>query len=194
MKPGTKAESGKRIGNLPERLGEPLEVQMLIRLTVICTMCAHEHSVVSDLATPHTRPTGSSVHTISQAKILEWEVEKRFKREGTYAYLQLIHVDVWQKNPTTQYCKSIILQLKISKLRIIKKTGVCCHLLPQVIFPSQGLNPSLLGLLHWQAGSYELSYQSSPVGTTVLSNLPKCPSARLLGKEALGPAYQPAKQ
>ena len=35
MKPGTKAESGKRIGNLPERLGEPLEVQMLIRLTVI---------------------------------------------------------------------------------------------------------------------------------------------------------------
>ena len=41
-----------------------------------------------------------------------WEV--RFKREGTYAYLWLIHVDVWQKQ--SQYCKIIILQLKI-KLR-----------------------------------------------------------------------------
>ena len=37
----------------------------------------------------------------------------RFKREGTYVYLWLIHVDVWQK--PTQYCKAIILQLKINK-------------------------------------------------------------------------------
>ena len=29
--------------------------------------------------------------------------EKGFKREGTYAYLMLIHVDVWQKPP--QYVK-----------------------------------------------------------------------------------------
>ena len=34
-----------------------------------------------------------------------------FKREGTYVYLLLIHVDVWQK--PTQYCKAVILQLKI---------------------------------------------------------------------------------
>ena len=34
-----------------------------------------------------------------------------FKREGTLVYLQLIHVDVWQK--PTQYCKAIILRLKI---------------------------------------------------------------------------------
>ena len=26
-----------------------------------------------------------------------WKVEGRFKREGTYVYLWLIHVDVWQK-------------------------------------------------------------------------------------------------
>ena len=38
----------------------------------------------------------------------------RFKREGTYAYLWLIHVDVWQK--LTQYCKAIILQLRIINL------------------------------------------------------------------------------
>ena len=40
-----------------------------------------------------------------------WEVEGRLKREGTNVSLWLIHVDVWQKS--TQYCKAIILQLKI---------------------------------------------------------------------------------
>ena len=33
------------------------------------------------------------------------------KREGTYVYLWLIHVDAWQK--PTQHCKAIILHLKI---------------------------------------------------------------------------------
>ena len=36
-----------------------------------------------------------------------------FKTEGTYVYLRLIHTDVWQ-NPI-QWCKAIILQLKINK-------------------------------------------------------------------------------
>ena len=36
------------------------------------------------------------------------EVGVRFKREGAYVYLCLIHVDIWQKS--TQYCKEIILQ------------------------------------------------------------------------------------
>ena len=34
-----------------------------------------------------------------------------------------------------------------------KKTGAGCHFLLQGIFPAQGLNPHLLCLLHWQAGS-----------------------------------------
>ena len=34
----------------------------------------------------------------------------RFKREGTYVYLELIYVDAWQK--PTPFCKAIILQLK----------------------------------------------------------------------------------
>ena len=42
-----------------------------------------------------------------------WEADGRYKREGTCVYLWLIHVDVWQK--PTQYCKAIILQLKINK-------------------------------------------------------------------------------
>ena len=28
---------------------------------------------------------------------MEWEMGGRFKREETYVYLQLMHVDVWQK-------------------------------------------------------------------------------------------------
>ena len=34
-----------------------------------------------------------------------------------------------------------------------KNTGVGFHALLQGIFPTQGLNPGLLCLLHWQAGS-----------------------------------------
>ena len=49
---------------------------------------------------------------------LEWwdgvvgVVEQRFKWENTYVHLWLIHVDIWQK--PTQYCKAIIIQLKVS--------------------------------------------------------------------------------
>ena len=38
-------------------------------------------------------------------------MDGKYKREGTYVYLRLIHVDVWQK--LSQYCKVIILQLKL---------------------------------------------------------------------------------
>ena len=38
------------------------------------------------------------------------EVGGKFKREGTYVHLWLIHVEVWQK--TTKFYKEIILQLK----------------------------------------------------------------------------------
>ena len=44
---------------------------------------------------------------------MEMEVRGRFRREGTYVYLRLIHVDVWQK--PIQYCKAIFLQLKKEK-------------------------------------------------------------------------------
>ena len=44
------------------------------------------------------------------------EMGGRFKREGAYVYLWLIHVDVRQK--PTKFCKAIILQLKN---KLIKK-------------------------------------------------------------------------
>ena len=40
------------------------------------------------------------------------EMGGRFKKEGTYVYLWLIQVDVWQK--PTNYCKVIIFLLKIN--------------------------------------------------------------------------------
>ena len=40
-----------------------------------------------------------------------WEEGERIEREGTYVYLWLIHVDIWQK--PTPYCKESMLKLKI---------------------------------------------------------------------------------
>ena len=49
-----------------------------------------------------------------------WEVGGRFKREETYVYLWLIHVDVWQK--PTKFYKAIILQLKQINVKYFFKT------------------------------------------------------------------------
>ena len=46
-----------------------------------------------------------------------------------------------------------------------KNTGVGCHSLLQKIFPTQGLNPHLLCLLHWQVGSLPLA---APGKTVIL--------------------------
>jgi len=43
-----------------------------------------------------------------------------------------------------------------------KNTGVGCHFLLQGIFPTQGSNPHLLHLLHWQAGSLPLAPPGMP--------------------------------
>ena len=43
-----------------------------------------------------------------------------------------------------------------------KNTGVGCHFLLQGIFLTQGLNPCLLHLLHWQENSSPLSHLGSP--------------------------------
>ena len=54
--------------------------------------------------------------------LVRWDgVGGRLKKERTYVYLWLIHLDVWQK--PTQHCKAIILQLKINKLKKNKQTN-----------------------------------------------------------------------
>ena len=51
-----------------------------------------------------------------------------------------------------------------------KNTRVGCHFLLQGIFLTQGLNPSLLHLLHWQADSLPLHYLGIPLIHMVNSN------------------------
>ena len=48
-------------------------------------------------------------------------------------------------------------------------TGVACHALLQEIFLTQVLNPHLLGLLHWQAGSLPLAL----INSKTLCDIPK---------------------
>ena len=43
-----------------------------------------------------------------------------------------------------------------------KNTRVGCHFPLQGIFPTQGYNPRLLCLLHWQAGSLPLAPPGKP--------------------------------
>ena len=60
--------------------------------------------------------------------VLMREVEGGYKREGTYVYLRPIHVDVQQKS--SQYCKAIILQLKI-KYKLKKRRNVLMRIILQ---------------------------------------------------------------
>ena len=54
-----------------------------------------------------------------------WEVGGRFKRKERCILLCLIHVDTWQK--PTQYCKVIILQIKINKKRTENISQTCIN-------------------------------------------------------------------
>ena len=58
---------------------------------------------------------------LKRASETGWRVGlgRRSRREGTWVYLWLILVDVWQK--TTKFCKEIILQLKKIKWQKKKK-------------------------------------------------------------------------
>ena len=51
-----------------------------------------------------------------------------------------------------------------------QESGVGCHALLQGIFPTQGLNQSLLRLLHCRQILYQLSYQGNPLECICCSN------------------------
>ena len=59
-----------------------------------------------------------------------------------------------------------------------KNNGMGCHFLLQETFPSQGSNPHLLCLLHWQPDSLSLSHLGSPLNDEWSSNF-----LRLAGKD-----------
>ena len=70
-----------------------------------------------------------------------------FNREGTYVCLWLIHVDIWHK--PTQYCKAIILQLKINKN--LKDSPLDQH------FPLILVSLPLISLPGWTGSSCSLA-------------------------------------
>ena len=72
----------------------------------------------------------------------------RFKKEGTCVQLWLIHVDVWQKS--NQYCKAIILQLKINK-RTNKKKEIpyTLAIIPHSLHPPNPRDPLFCFLPLW---------------------------------------------
>ena len=51
-----------------------------------------------------------------------------------------------------------------------KHSGVGCHNLLQGILPTQGLNPCLLCLLHWQVGSCHQHHMGSPCSMVAIDN------------------------
>ena len=55
----------------------------------------------------------STLHLSFKRGGMDRQVRGRLKREGTWTYLWLIHIGVWQK--PMQYSKAFILQLKINK-------------------------------------------------------------------------------
>ena len=48
-------------------------------------------------------------------------------------------------------------------------TAVGCHFLLQGIFPTQGLNPCFLHLLHWQVDSLSPCHLASPIALSIFS-------------------------
>ena len=62
---------------------------------------------------------------------MEWEVGRRFKRERTYVYLWLIHVDVWQK--PTQYCNYPSIKNKLRKNKVKQTYLENSIIVPEII-------------------------------------------------------------
>ena len=85
--------------------------------------------------------------------------------------------------PVTQSCLTLCESMDCYSIRLLcpwdfpgKNTGVSCHFPLQGIFPTQGLNPCLLCLLHWQADSLLLSHLGRHVRCvlwTIIRTIPR---------------------
>lgn len=93
--------------------------------------------------------------TLFKEALAGWEVGGRFKREGTYVCLWLIHLDVRQK--LNQCCQAIILQLKIKKIKKRKPS-----LARQEECPVKVLGQTLMTLRSLSAGGASLETWGGP--------------------------------
>ena len=136
---------------------------------------------------------GSSVHGILHARILEW-VAIPFSKGSSWLrdWTQVSCIagrclTLWATNVLC-CTKSLQSWLTLCDPRYShppgssvhgdspgKNTGVGCHALFQGIFLTQGSNPRLLRLLHWQMGSLPLAPPGKPQYVTPISSSPHPP-------------------
>ena len=156
------------------------QVERLIVCVCVC-VCVYGGGLVAKscltLASPWTLAhPGSSVHGISQARILE-SVVISFSRGSSWLGNQTcisyiaggfftsayVHAQLLRFCPSL--CDTVDCSLTDSYVHgdsSGKNTGVDCHTLLQEIFLTQESNPHLLCLLHWQVGSLPLAPPRKP--------------------------------
>ena len=106
---------------------------------------------------PHTQMLGVYSQTVSKMTLNCWELgclqwEEFMARE-----------EVEGKQTPVDWC---LPSFSVHKIFPSKNPGVGCHFLLQGIFPTQGSNPKLLFLLHWQVGSLSLAPSGNPTLVT----------------------------
>ena len=119
-------------------------------------------------------PSGSSVHGISKARILEWvfPFSGDLPDPGINLTSPALAGATWEslRNGYTVCVRSVVSnslwphglyvahQTPLSMEFSRQEYWTSCHLLLQGIVATQGLNPHLLHLLHWQADSLPLHH------------------------------------
>lgn len=78
-----------------------------------------------------------------------WEVAGRFKKEGMYVYLWLMHVNVRQK--PARYCKAFILQLERKFKKRNTKNPLCWSY--RIVWGQDDIHLSNTSMLSWLAWS-----------------------------------------
>ena len=126
-------------------------------------------------------PSGSSVHGIFKARILEWVAissSRGYSWPRDQSHISCTgrsHLGI-PKKWIYSLCVLSRVQLTVTPWTVCsppdssvhgilspdKNTGLRCHALFQEIFVTQGLNPRLLCLLHWQAGSLPVVLPRKP--------------------------------
>ena len=102
--------------------------------------------------------------------------ESKDHRQVPWAQIQnlipstCVHVQLLQSCLTLQPRGLLVARLLCPWDYPSKNTGVGFHALFQGIFPTQGSNPHVLWLLHWQADSLPLSHLGSPILSPHLGN------------------------
>ena len=106
---------------------------------------------------------------VGNKTLLKQSPEERRTHKGS-VHSQKCVLSHLKKSHLKESCPTLLQPHGLQPTRLLcpgdspgKSTGVGCHALLQDIFPTQGSNPRLLCLLHWQAGSLPLMPPGKPL-------------------------------